>query len=86
MKVHNAAELRQALDTAIERGLEQTRASFEAGGIEGEELETILASERLRLSAWRAEVEAYALHEATAPPPPAGATVTETRKPTGQLH
>ncbi|CAN7343116.1 hypothetical protein [Bosea sp. LjRoot237] len=86
MKVSNRAELRAALDAAVERGLDQVRESFEAAGISSDDLDAILSSERKRLKAWRAEVEAYALHELGAPAMPSGATVTLTRRPAGRLH
>jgi len=86
MRIRNAAELRQALDDAVERGLQQARESFQAAGLDDEDLDALLASERRRLMAWRDQVEATIMHEAAAPPLPAGATVSVTPKPTGRLH
>lgn len=86
MRIRNRTELREALDQAVERGLAQTRESFEAGGIGGEQLEEILAGERQRLNLWRDQAEAMVLHEISAPPMPAGATVAVSQKPTGKLH
>lgn len=86
MRIRNRTELREALDQAVERGLAQTRESFEAGGIGREQLNAILASERQRLTAWRDQVEAVILHEISAPSLPAGMTVTVSQKPTGKLH
>ncbi len=86
MKIKNRAELRAALDMAVERGLEQVRESFTAAGFDGEDLDAILAGERERLTAWRDQVEATIVHEASAPPLPAGATVSVTPKPVGRLH
>ncbi|MCP4562545.1 MAG: hypothetical protein GY873_39180 [Bosea sp.] len=86
MKIRNRAELQQALDAAVERGLDQVRQSFEAAGGDGDDLDGVLASERQRLTAWRDQVEAWLLHEIAAPVMPAGATVADVRKPPGQLH
>lgn len=84
MKIRNRSELQQALDATVERGLQQVRESFEAAGVDGDDLDGILASERQRLLAWRAEVEAWLLHEVAAPVMPAGATFTVTTKPSGR--
>ena len=86
MKITSPAQLRQALDDAINRSLDQTREAFEAAGVEAQDLEVIVDGERRRLEMWRADVEAMVRHEAAAPPLPDGVTITIMPRPTGHLH
>ncbi|CAN7678270.1 hypothetical protein LJR090_001791 [Bosea sp. LjRoot90] len=68
--VRHRGDLRRALDTAIEVGVDRVREQLVSAGFEGLDLCECVAAERKRLTAWRDQVEAEIGADLPDPPAP----------------
>lgn len=83
--IRSRDDFEQALDRAATASLAKTREELAGHGLDEHEIAAIIATQTERLAEWRNQVIAAAIHQTSAPPMPAGMTISErpARSPVG---